>query len=177
MGKQWKQCQFLFPLASKSLQIVNAAMKFRHLFLGRKVITNIEVKWSESSSVVSDSLQPHGLCSPRNSPGQNTGVGSLSLSQVSSQPRDRTQVSCIAGRLPTREVHDNPRQHIKKQRHHFADKGTYTQNYSFFISHVQLWELDHKEGWAPKNWCFWTVVLKKTLESPLDCKEIKLVNP
>ena len=99
------------------------------------------------------------------------------FSRVSSQPRDQTQVSCIAGRLSTREVRDNPRQHIKKQRCHFADKGTYTQNYSFFVSQVQLWKLDHTEGWAPKNWCFWTVVLKKTLESLLDCKEIKLVNP
>ena len=66
---------------------------------------------------------------------------------------------------------------IKKQRHHFADKGWYTQSYGFSSSHIWMWELDHKEGWAPKNWCFWTVVLKKTLESPLDSKEIKLVNP
>ena len=71
---------------------------------------------------------------------------------------------------------DKPRQHIKKQRHHFADKGPYSQSYSFSSSQVQMWELDHKEGWGPKDWCFWTVVLQKTLESPLDCKEIKPVN-
>ena len=65
----------------------------------------------------------------------------------------------------------------KKQRHHFADKGPYSQICSFSSSHVWMWELDHKEGWALKNWCFWTVVLEKTLERPLDCKEIKLVNP
>ena len=59
-----------------------------------------------------------------------------------------------------------PRQHIKKQRHYFANKGLSSQSYGFSSSHVWMWELDHKESWAPKNWCFWTVVLEKTLESP-----------
>ena len=67
--------------------------------------------------------------------------------------------------------------HIKKQRHYFADKGLYSQSYSFSSSHVWMWELDCEEGWAPKNWWFWTVVLEKTLESPLDCKEIQPVHP
>ena len=67
--------------------------------------------------------------------------------------------------------------HIKKQRHHFADKGPSSQSYGFSSNCVRMWELDHKEGWALKNWCFHTVVLEKTLESPLDCKEIKPVNP
>ena len=75
------------------------------------------------------------------------------------------------------ESYDQPRQHIKKQRHSFVDKRLSSQSYGFSSSHVQTWELDHKEGWAPKNWCFWIVVLEKTLESPLDCKEIKPVNP
>ena len=66
---------------------------------------------------------------------------------------------------------------IKKQRRYFADKGPYSQSYGFSSSHVWMWELDHKEGWAAKNWCFWTVVLEKRLESPLDCKEIKPVHP
>ena len=70
-----------------------------------------------------------------------------------------------------------PRQHSKKQRHDFDDKGLYSQKNSFSSSHVQMWELDQKEGWVPKNWCFWTVVLEKTLECPLDSKEIKPVNP
>ena len=69
-----------------------------------------------------------------------------------------------------------PRQCIKKQRHHFANKGPYSQSYGF-SSNVQMWELGHKEGWVPKNWCFWTVVLEKTLESPLDIKEIQSINP
>ena len=75
------------------------------------------------------------------------------------------------------ENYDKPRQHIKKQRCYFADKGPHSQGYGFSSGHVWMWELDHKEGWAPKNWCFWTVVLEKTLESPLDCKEIQPVNP
>ena len=69
------------------------------------------------------------------------------------------------------------RKHIKKQIHYFANKGPFSQNYGFSSSHVWMWELDYKESWAPKNWCFWTVVLEKTLESPLDCKEIQPVHP
>ena len=75
-----------------------------------------------------------------------------------------------------KKSYDKPRQCIKKWRHHFANKGLYNQSYDFSSSHVWMWKLDHKEGWAPKNWCSWTVALEKTLESPLDCKEIKPVN-
>ena len=67
--------------------------------------------------------------------------------------------------------------HVKKQRHYFANEGPSSQSYGFSSSHVWMWELDYKESWAPKNWCFWTVVLDKTLESPLDSKEIKPFNP
>ena len=74
-------------------------------------------------------------------------------------------------------LEDQPRQHIEKQRHHFANKCSSGQSYGFPSSHVCMWELHHKEGSALKNWCFWTVMLEKTLESPLDCKEIKSVNP
>jgi len=65
---------------------------------------------------------------------------------------------------------------FKKQRHYFTDKGPSSQSYGFSSSHVWMWKLDHKEGWTLKNWCFWTVVLEKTLESPLDYKEIQPVN-
>ena len=65
---------------------------------------------------------------------------------------------------------------ILKSRHYFTDKGSYSQSYGFSSGHVWMWELAHKESWAPNNWCFWTVVLEKT-ESPLDCKRIQLVNP
>ena len=78
---------------------------------------------------------------------------------------------------PWKNSYDKPRQHIKKQKHHFTDRGPYSQSYGFSSSHVQMWELDHKEGWVPMNRCFRTVVLEKTLESPLDSKEIKPVNP
>ena len=78
---------------------------------------------------------------------------------------------------PWKKNYDKPRQCIKKQRHHFPNKGPSSQSYGFSSSHVQIWELNYKESWAPKNWCFWTVVLEKTLESPVDCKEIKPVNP
>ena len=75
-----------------------------------------------------------------------------------------------------KKSHDKPRQHIKKQRHLFADKSSYSQSYGFPSIHVQMWELDHKEGWVLKNWWFPTVVLEKTIESLLDSK-IKAVNP
>ena len=65
-----------------------------------------------------------------------------------------------------KKSYDQPRQRIKKQRHYFPDKGPSSRNYGFSSSHVWIWELDHKESWAPKNWCFWTVVLENTLESP-----------
>ena len=65
----------------------------------------------------------------------------------------------------------------KKQRHYFADKGLSNQSYGFSSSHAWMWELDHIDSWVLKNWCFWTVVSEKTLESPLDCKEIKPVHP
>ena len=74
---------------------------------------------------------------------------------------------------PWKKAYDQPRHHIKKQRYYFANKGPSSQGYGFSSSHVWMWELD----WALKNWCFWTVVLEKTLESSLDCKEIKPVHP
>ena len=95
---------------------------------------------------------------------------------------------------PWKKSYDQPRQHIKKQRHYFANKGPSSQSYCFSSIHVWMWELDYKESWAPENWCFWIVVFKstrrrlfwestqedsveKTLESPLDCKEIWPVHP
>ena len=78
---------------------------------------------------------------------------------------------------PWKKSYDQSRQHIKQQRCYFANKGLYSQTYGCSSSHVWMWELDHKESWAPENWSFWTVVLEKTLENPLDCKEIKSVHP
>ena len=79
--------------------------------------------------------------------------------------------------LPGSSIHRISRQHIKKQRHYFANKGPSSQSYGFYNTHVWVWELDCEESWALKNWCFWTVVLEKTLDSPLDCKEIQPVHP
>ena len=78
---------------------------------------------------------------------------------------------------PWKKSYEQPRQHIKKQRHYFVNKGPSSQGYCFSSSHVWMWELDYKESWAPKNWYFWTVVLEKTLERSLDHKEIQPVHP
>ena len=76
-----------------------------------------------------------------------------------------------------KSANDQPRQHIKKQTHYFAKKSPSCHCYGFPSSHVWMWELDYKESWVPKIWCFWTVVLEKTLESPLAGKEIQQVHP
>ena len=78
---------------------------------------------------------------------------------------------------PWKESYDQPRQHIKKQSHYFANKGPSSQGYEFSCGHVWMWELDYKATWVQNNWCFWTVVLEKTLESPLDCKEVQPIHP
>ena len=77
---------------------------------------------------------------------------------------------------PWKKSYDQKRQHVKKQRHDFTSKGPSSQSYGFSSSHEWMWVLAHKECWMLKNWCFWTVVLEKSLKSPLDCK-IKAVNP
>ena len=77
---------------------------------------------------------------------------------------------------PWKKSYDKLKQ-VKKQRHRLADQGPYSQSYGFSSSHVWMWELNYKESWAPKNWCFWTVVLEKTFKSPLDSKEIQPVHP
>ena len=79
--------------------------------------------------------------------------------------------------LAWKKSYDQPRQHIKKQRHCFANKGLSSQSCGSSSSHVWMWGLAYKESWALKNWCFWTVALEKTLESPLGCKEIQPVHP
>ena len=85
--------------------------------------------------------------------------------------------TCSSGEKKKKKSYDQPRQHIKKQRHYFANKGPSSQGYGFSSGHVWMWELDYKGSWAPKNWCFWTVMLEKPFESPLDCKEIQPVHP
>ena len=77
---------------------------------------------------------------------------------------------------PWKKSYNQPRQHNRKQRRYFTNKGPSSQSYGFSNSHVWMWELDHRESWMQKNWCFWTMVLEKTLESPLDSKEVKSVS-
>ena len=77
---------------------------------------------------------------------------------------------------PSKKSYDKRRQCVKKQKHYFTNKSFSSQSYAFSNSHVWMLELDHKESWAPKNWCFWTMVLEKTLESPLDSKDIQTVH-
>ena len=86
------------------------------------------------------------------------------------QPRNMTLA-------PWKKSNDQPRQHITKQRHYVTKKGPSSQSYGFSSSHVWMWGLGHKECWEPKNWCFWTVVLERAVENPLDCEETKPVNP
>ena len=88
-----------------------------------------------------------------------------------------TTATKLKGTYPWKKNYDKPRQCIKEQKHHFADKGLYSQSYGFSSSHIWMWQLDHKEGWVQTNWCYQITMLEKTLEHPLDCKEIKSVNP
>ena len=137
-----------------------------------------------------------GYPRPWDSPGKNTRVGChflLQCMEVKSEsevaqlcPTLSDPMNCS---LPGSSVHgifqarvlewgdDEPRPCFKKQKHYFANKSPYSQSYGFPSNHVWIWELDHKEGWVLKKWCLWTVVLEKTLESPLNSKEIKLVIP
>ena len=90
--------------------------------------------------------------------------------------KSQTRLSDSNWLTPWKQSYDQPRQHIKKQRHYFANKWLSNQSYGFSSSQLCMWKLDHKGGWVPENWCIWTVVLK-SLESPLDCKGVKPVNP
>ena len=100
----------------------------------------------------------------------------LSLSFWAPKPLQVVTAAMKLKDTPWKQSYDQPRQHIKKQRHYFTNKGSSSQGYCFSSSRVWMWELDYKESWAPKDWCFWTVVLEKT-ESPLDWKEIQPVHP
>ena len=111
----------------------------------------------------------------KGSPLQNSGVNSMDCigHRVT---KSWTWLSGFHFTTSWKKSYEKPRQHVKKQRHYFTNKGLYSQSYGFSSSHKWIWEVDYKESWAPKNWCFWTVVLEKTLESPLDCKKMKPVN-
>ena len=156
----------------------------RHLFLGKNALINLVhllcrfshvrlfvTPWTVACQTLLSmgfSRQEYwnGLPCPPAGDLPNPGIKPVSLTSPT-----------WAGGFFTTGANDKPRQQIKKQNHHFADIGPYSQIYGFSSSHVQMWVLVHKEDWAPKSWCFWTVLLENTLESPLDCKDIKAVNP
>ena len=152
-----------FIVLFMNLSRVNCSHEIkRRLFPGRKSVTNLW-KWKSLSRVwlfaTAWTIQSMELSRPEYwsgqpfpSPGDIPDPGTESESAV-------LQVDSLPGETP-----GNPRQCIKKQRHYFADKGLYSQSCNFSSSHVQMWELDHKESSALKNWCFWTVVLEKTRE-------------
>ena len=105
--------------------------------------------------------------------GNSGNSGWLYVLGLKNHRRLRLQPSNKKILTPWKEICNQLRQHFKKQRHYFANKGWSSQGYGFSSGYVWVWELNCEESWALKNWCFWTVVLEKTLESPLDCKEIK----
>ena len=98
-------------------------------------------------------------------------------SKITADDNCSYEIKKIKALAPWKKSCHKPRQCIRKQRHHFANKSSYSQSYGFSSSHVWMCKLDHKESYAPKNWCLQTVVLEKTLESPLDSKELKQINP
>ena len=138
-------------------------LKSRDIILLTKVclVKVVKVKVTQSCPTRLDPMD----CSPWNSPGQNSGVGSLSLLQ---------------GIFPTLQRLNSGLPHCRQILYQLSEpqeKPKGSQSYSFSSSQIWMWELGHKQSWMSKNWCFWTLVLEKTLESPLDCKEIKPVNP
>ena len=121
-------------------------------------MTNLDSIFGEGNG---NPLQYSCLANPRD--------GGASWAAVYGVAQSWTWLKCLSS--------SSSRQHIKKQRHYFANKGPSSQGCGFYSSHVWMWELDGKESWAPKTWCFWTVVLEKNLWSPLDCKKIQPVHP
>ena len=201
----WKQWLTLFFWAPKSLRMVIAATKLKDTcsLKGTTWPTCCSAKSLQSCPTLCDPIDgsPPGSAIPgilqartlewvaisfSNAWKRKLKVKSLSRVWLSTTPwtaafqappsMESSRQEYWSG-LPLPSPHDQPRQHIKKQRHYFVNKVSCSQGYGFSSSHVWMWELDYKESWAPKNWCFWAVVLEKTLESSLDCKEIQPVHP
>ena len=180
MGKQWKVTNFIF-LCSKITADGDCSHEIkRHLFLGRKIMTNLEnenevTRWLFATPWTIAYQAPPSMGFSR----QEYWSGFSFLLQEIFPTRDQTWVFRIVGRhftiWATRDVMTNL-DRILKSRHYFTNIDPYSQSYGFSSSHVWMWELYHKEGWTLKNWCFWTVVLEKTLESPLDCKIKPVLN-
>ena len=156
-------------------------------FVSNKAVTNLKSEVAQLCPTLCDPMDcslpgSEEPLSPWNFPGKSTGVGCHFLLQgiFPTQgsnwglPHCRQMLYHLSHQG---SLGDQPWQHIKKQRHYLTNTGPHSQSYGFSYSHVEMWELNHKEIWAPRNWCFWTVVLEKTLENPLDSKEIQPVHP
>ena len=135
-----------------------------------KVKQKSEKSWikTQPSKNLDHGIQSHHLMADRW--GNNGNSDRFYFGGLQNHCRWWLQPSNYKMLAPWKKNHDQPRQHIKKQRHCFADKGPSSQSYGFSSSHIWMWELDHKESWASNNWFFWTVVLEKTLKSPLDSR-------
>ena len=177
MEKQWKQRQTLFSCDPKSLQMLTAAMKLKDALSLEGFPCGSADK--EFSCSVGDLGSIPGL---GRSPGEGNGYPLQYSGRENSMDcivhgvaKSRTWLSHLhfTSLYPWKKSYDQPRQYIKKQRHYFANNGLSSQSYGFSSNHEWMWELECQSVY----WCFWTVMLGKTLESPLDYKEIKPVNP
>ena len=204
MGKQWKQWQTLFSWAPKSLQMVSAAMKLKDAFSWKKSYDQPAAAAAKLLQLCPTLCDPIDG-SPPGSPVlgilqartlewvtisfSNAWKGKVKVKSLScvwhSDPMDCSLPGSSAhGIFQSRVLEwvaiafsdDQPRQHIKRRRHHFANKGPSSQGYGFSGSHVWMWELGHKEGWEPKNWYFLTVVWRRLLRVPWTARN-KPVNP
>ena len=150
----------------------------KHL-ISQHIISICNAGWNSSWTALPAGFKVHKtkICRVLPSPAANPSIwwwdGGLQQSIYS-----LAVPACSPGMFrDSKESYDQPRQHIKMQRYYFVNKGPSSQGYGFSSGHVWMWELDYKESWAPKNWCFWTVLLEKILESPLDYKKIQPVHP
>ena len=204
MGKQWKQWKILCCWAPKSLGTVTAAMKLKDACSLKKSYDNFAAaaKLLQSCPTLHDPIDgsPPGSPVPgilqartpewvaisfSNAWKWKVKVKSLSHVQLFATPWTTAYQAPPSMGFSRQEYwggvpSPSPMttlDSILKSRHYFASKGPYSQSYGFSSSLVQMWELDNKKSWVPKNWCFQTVVLEKTLKTSLDWKEIKPVNP
>ena len=177
----WKEpeldVQFGFWFCSLSVWLqANHSMSGRLEFLSIKQILLIEIfiRWNNAFVKKTKIMASAPITSWQID--EETGNRDFILggSKISADGDCSHEIKTLA---PWKKIYDQPRQHIKKQRYYFVNKGPSSQSYGFPSSHVWMWELDYKENWVPESWCFWTMVLEKTLESPLECKEIQPVNP
>ena len=139
----------------------------------KSLLVKVKEEWKSWVKTQHSEKEDHGIWSHHfmaNRWGNNGNSDRLYFGGLQNHCRWWLQPWNLKTLAPWKNSYDKPRQHIKKQRHYFANESPSSQSYGFSSSHVWMSELDYKESWALKNWCFWSVVLEKTLESPLDSK-------